>query len=82
MAKKPKRKISTAAAALGRLGGLANTAAQRQARQQNGANGGRPRRVCTRCLEPVAGGGVHKDRALDATCGGRFWKWQKPSERA
>ena len=36
-----------AAAALGRLGGSANTAAQNEARRTNGAKGGRPRAVWT-----------------------------------
>jgi hypothetical protein len=84
MAKKqtaPKPTKNRAAQALGRLGGAANTTAQQKARRKNGTLGGRPRRVCTRCGEPVLGGGVHKDRALDASCGGRFWKWQKRSER-
>jgi hypothetical protein len=74
-------KKNRAAQALGRLGGSANTKAQNVARKQNAQLAGRPRRVCTTCGEPVLGGGVHKDRALDATCDGRDWKWQKRSEQ-
>lgn len=67
-----------AAQALGRLGGQANTKAQNRARKANAQKGGRPRRVCTDCGEPVVG--AHKDRALNATCPGRSWHWQKSSE--
>jgi hypothetical protein len=77
---KPLRK-NAAAQALGRLGGSANTPAQKRARRENAKLAGRPRRVCTKCGEPVHGGGVHKDRALDETCGGLYWKWQKRSEQ-
>jgi hypothetical protein len=73
--------VNEAAATLGRLGGSANTKAQNRARKINGQKGGRPRRVCSTCGEPVIGGGVHKDRALDVTCKGRLWVWQKPSDR-
>jgi hypothetical protein len=79
--RKPPTK-NAAAQALGRLGGRAGTKAQNAARAQNAQRAGAPRRVCTVCLEPVKGGGVHKDKALDATCAGRDWVWQKPSERA
>ncbi len=79
-------KKNAAAQALGRRGGQANTKAQNLARQANGALGGRPRRVCSDCGEPVlpgkrAVGGRrgHKDPALDATCPGTGWKWQKVS---
>jgi hypothetical protein len=73
--------VSAAAQALGRLGGQANTPAQNAARARNARLAGRPRRVCTTCLQPVVGGGVHKDRTLDEVCIGRDWRWQKPSER-
>ena len=78
MPQKPKKK-NTAAVALGRLGGQAGTTAQNVARKRNAQLGGRPRRVCTHCGEPVVGG--HVNRALDLTCGPHGWKWQKPSER-
>ncbi len=76
-----KRTVAEAATALGRLGGSANTDAQNAARKQNAQRAGRPRRICTTCGEPVAGGGVHKNRALDTRCNGRDWTWQKQSER-
>jgi hypothetical protein len=75
---KPARK-SRAAQALGRLGGSANTDAQRAARQANALKAGRPRRVCSHCEEPVRGG--HLDKRLDSTCGVHGWKWQKRSEQ-
>jgi hypothetical protein len=76
-----------AAQALGRLGGSANTAAQRRQRRAAAKNAGRPRRVCIRCAQPVVGG--HADRALDLTCGAHGWRWEQagrafpapPSER-
>jgi hypothetical protein len=67
------------AAALGRLGGLANTPKQRRARKQNAQKAGRPRRVCTHCGEPVIGG--HQDRALDESCGAHGWRWQTRREQ-
>jgi len=66
------------AQALGRLGGQRNTPAQVAARLANAKRAGRPRRVCADCGEPVYGG--HKNRALDVTCHGAGWRWQKPSE--
>lgn len=75
----PPIKKNPAAQALGRLGGRANTPAQHRARKANAQHGGRPRRICTTCGEPVVAG--HKDAALNATCVGRSWRWQKPSER-
>jgi len=80
MAKQPKPP-NPAAQALGRLGGSANTPAQHRARKRNAQHAGRPRRVCTTCGEPVHGGGVHKDHALDTTCPGHRWKWQKRSDQ-
>jgi len=68
-------KKNSAAQALGRLGGSKNTAAQNAARAQNAQRAGRPRRVCTRCGEPVIGG--HVDRELDGTCGPSAWRWQQ-----
>jgi hypothetical protein len=63
----------------GRRGGLANTRKQRRARKQNARLGGRPRRVCTHCGEPVRGG--HLDGRRDLSCGVHGWKWEKPSDR-
>lgn len=74
MAQKPVLK-NPAAQALGRLGGSAGTKAQNKARKQNAKLGGRPRRVCTHCGEPVSGG--HTDRTLDETCGAHGWKWEQ-----
>jgi len=67
------------AVALGRLGGLANTPAQRQARKKNAKFAGRPGRVCKHCGEPVKGG--HVDTKLDKSCGEHGWRWKKPAER-
>lgn len=64
-----------AAQALGRLGGAKNTPAQQRARKRNAQKAGRPRRVCTKCAQPVIGG--HADRALDATCGAHGWRWER-----
>lgn len=64
-----------AAQALGRLGGRANTAAQRQQRQAAAQNAGRPRRVCVHCAQPVVGG--HADRSLDESCGAHGWRWER-----
>jgi len=64
-----------AAQALGRLGGSANTAAQRRQRREAAKNAGRPRRVCVHCAQPVVGG--HVDRDLDATCGAHGWRWDR-----
>jgi hypothetical protein len=66
---------NAAAAALGRLGGSANTKAQQRARKRNAQLAGRPRRVCAKCGEPVRGG--HLDRALDDVCGAHGWRWQQ-----
>jgi hypothetical protein len=71
---------NAAAVALGRLGGGRNTAAQQQARRQNAQRGGRPKRVCLHCGEPVSGG--HVDRALDDTCGQHGWRWQQGEDGA
>jgi len=71
---KPKApKKNPAAAALGRLGGLAGTTAQTKARRANAKMGGRPGRVCAHCGEPVRGG--HKDARLDNKCHSHAWKW-------
>jgi hypothetical protein len=70
---------AAAAAVLGRLGGLANTAKQKRARKQNAKWAGRPSRVCAHCGEPVIGG--HKDRALDESCGAHGWRWQSRREQ-
>jgi len=67
-----------AAQALGRLGGAANTPAQQRARRRNAQFAGRPRRVCTSCGEPVAGG--HVDRRLDDVCGQHGWRWQQGAQ--
>jgi hypothetical protein len=77
----PKKTTSeeTAAAALGRLGGLANTVKQQRARKRNAKWAGRPSRVCTHCGQPVIGG--HKDRALDISCGPHGWRWQSRREQ-
>lgn len=72
-------KKNPAAVALGRIGGARNTVAQNEARLANAQFGGRPRRVCNVCGEPVLGG--HATRALDDTCGPHGWHWQTPSER-
>ena len=60
-----------------------NTPAQNAARAINGKRGGRPGRVCVTCCEPVGRGRFtfHANRALDDTCKGRHWKWQKPADR-
>lgn len=71
MSKKPK--VNEAAAAIGRLGGLAGTKEQNRARRRNAKLGGRPGRVCTKCGEPVHGG--HKDPAQNDRCDGRTWRW-------
>lgn len=63
----------------GRLGGTRNTDAQRAARRANGAKGGRPRRVCTHCGEPVKGG--HVDAARDASCGAHGWQWERAGQK-
>jgi len=68
-----------AAQALGRLGGSANTAAQRRQRREAAKNAGRPRRVCVHCAQPVVGG--HVDRDLDATCGAHGWRWDRAGVR-
>jgi hypothetical protein len=68
-----------AAQALGRLGGRANTPAQKAQRRAAAKRAGRPRRVCTRCLQPVVGG--HSDRALDASCGAHGWRWERAGVR-
>jgi Rieske [2Fe-2S] domain len=68
-----------AAQALGRLGGSANTAAQRRQRREAAKNAGRPRRVCVHCAQPVVGG--HLDRDLDATCGAHGWRWDRAGVR-
>src|SRR5215831_11639496 len=70
-----KTKKNAAAVALGRLGGAAGTRAQNRARKKNAQLAGRPRRICTTCGEPVAGG--HVDRRLDETCGAHGWRWQQ-----
>lgn len=75
MAKNRTAPINAHAQALGRLGGRAGTAAQNRARKANAQNAGRPRRVCTKCNEPVLGG--HADRALDETCGRHGWRWER-----
>jgi len=72
-------KKNKAAAALGRLGGLADTKAQLTARKRNAKLGGRPGRVCVVCGEAVHGG--HKDRRQDKRCHGQTWRWAKPGER-
>ena len=68
-----------AAQALGRLGGRANTVAQRRQRQAAAKLAGRPRRVCKRCRQPVVGG--HVDRALDEACGAHGWRWERAGLR-
>ena len=76
-----------AAQALGRLGGSAGTVAQNRARKRNAQLGGRPRRVCDKCGEPVTGGrdgwkhSGHVKTKLDDTCGQHGWHWQKKSEQ-
>jgi hypothetical protein len=73
---KPKQaKKNPAARALGRLGGLANTAKQNRARARNAKKAGRPGRVCVKCAKPVLGG--HVDRALDDSCGQHGWRWER-----
>ena len=66
------------AAALGSLGGRANTKAQHAARKKNAQHAGRTGRVCTTCGEPVRG---HKDTKLDETCGAHGWKWAQRGKR-
>lgn len=67
-------KKNAAAAALGRLGGSANTPAQNKARKQNAQHAGRPARVCVCCGERVRGG--HVNPKLDKKCGeGHGWRW-------
>ena len=68
-----------AAQALGRLGGSANTAAQRRQRVAAAQKAGRPRRVCTTCAQPVVGG--HADRHLDEVCGAHGWRWERAGTR-
>jgi hypothetical protein len=68
------------AAALGSLGGSANTKKQHAARKKNAAHAGRPGRVCTTCGHPVLGG--HKDTKLNATCPGRTWKLARRETKA
>ena len=68
-----------AAQALGRLGGSANTKAQRRQRQAAAKNAGRPGRVCVKCAQPVVGG--HVDRALDESCGAHGWRWERAGVR-
>ena len=76
---KQKRK-DPAAVRLGRRGGSKGTPAQVAARALGPLYGGRSRRVCDTCGEPVFG--FHIDRKRDDTCGtGPGWHWQKPSER-
>ena len=67
--------LNAAAQALGRRGGSANTPAQRAQRNAARKLAGRPRRVCTRCKQPVLGG--HADRALDESCGAHGWRWER-----
>lgn len=74
MRKEPDIKKNREAVALGRLGGSANTAKQNRARRANAKLGGRPRRVCAHCNQPVRGG--HVDRKLDTSCGQRGWRWE------
>jgi len=69
---------SAAAAAIGRLGGLANSPKQQRARKQNAKRAGRPRRICVHCGEPVKGGHVESER--DTSCGAHGWRWQTRSE--
>jgi len=71
-------KDNATAQAIGRLGGQAGTKAQNRARKVNAQLGGRPRRVCTTCGEPVIGG--HFDRELDETCGAHGWRWQRAGD--
>jgi hypothetical protein len=70
-----RKRIMSAAAELGRLGGSKNTAAQQDARKRNAQTAGRPARVCNFCGERVGG---HKHRPLDETCGAHGWRWQQP----
>lgn len=79
MVTKPRRK-NAAAQALGRLGGRAGSPAQTAARRVNAQLGGRPRRVCLFCNEPVVGG--HVARHLDLSCGAHGWRWQNQAEQA
>jgi hypothetical protein len=71
--------LNRAAQALGRLGGRANTPAQRRQRQAAAKLAGRPRRVCLRCRQAVVGG--HLDRALDESCGAHGWAWERAGVR-
>jgi hypothetical protein len=73
------KKPNPAAQALGRLGGIANTPAQRRQRREAAKLAGRPRRVCRHCRQAVVGG--HVDRALDASCGAHGWEWERAGVR-
>lgn len=77
MAKSPKK--NPAAVQLGRLGGIAGTAAQNAARAANAKLAGRPRRICDHCGEPVRAG--HVDRDQDTVCTNPGWHWERPSDR-
>lgn len=70
--------MKRAAAALGSLGGRANTTAQNAARAQNAKHAGRPGRYCAFCGEPVLGG--HVQRSLDDKCGRHGWRWVRKAE--
>lgn len=62
---------SEAAAALGRLGGLANTPAQQRARRRNGAKGGQPPRYR-----------LTDDGSLERRSGDRWLTLEPPYDRA
>lgn len=78
-----KQSISAAAALLGRKGGLVKSERKTAAVRENGKRGGRPRRVCVHCSEPVVmrrgatAHAGHRNAALDQTCGTWGWEWRK-----